>query len=55
MHVDHQLVLRQNISSSAIITIDKNELVEVVHKFTYLQSTFTNNFYLDTEIDQRSG
>ena len=45
-------VLGQDITAPPVITIDDYEL-KVIHQFTYLGSTITNNLSLDPEIDKR--
>ena len=47
-------VLGQDILAPPVITINDYEL-EVIHQFTYLGSTITNNLSLDPEIDKRIG
>ena len=47
-------VLGQNTEAPPVITIDNYEL-DVVHQFTYLGSTITDNLTLDIEIDKRIG
>ena len=47
-------VLGQDTPSPPTITIDNYEL-DVVHEFTYLGSTITDNLSLDSEIDKRIG
>ena len=47
-------VLGQDVDTSPVITIDNYEL-DVVHQFTDLGSTVSNNLSLDTEINQRIG
>ena len=47
-------VLGQDVDTSRVITINNYEL-DVVHQFTYLGSTISNNLSLDAEIDQRIG
>ena len=47
-------VLGQDTPASPVITIDDYEL-DVVHEFTYLGSTITDNLSLDAEIDKRIG
>ena len=47
-------VLGQDVDTSPVITIDNYEL-DVVHQFTYLGSTISDNLSLDTEINQRIG
>lgn len=47
-------VLGQDVDISPVITIDNYEL-EVVHQFTYLGSTISDNMSLDTEINKRIG
>ena len=47
-------ILGQDIPAPPVITIDDYEL-EVIHQFTYLGSTITNNLSLDPEIDKRIG
>ena len=44
-------VLGQDVDTSSVITIDNYEL-HVVHQFTYLGSTISDNLSLDTEINQ---
>ena len=45
-------ILGQDTPSMPAITIDDYEL-EVVHQFTYIESSITNNLSLDTELDKR--
>ena len=45
-------VLGQDIPAPPVITINDYEL-EVIHQFTYLGSTITNNLSFDPEIDKR--
>jgi len=47
-------VLGQDVDTSPVITIDNYQL-EVVHKFTYLGSTITDNLSLDAELNKRIG
>ena len=47
-------VLGQDTPAPPVITIDDYEL-DVVHQFTYLGSTITDNLSLDAEIDKRIG
>ena len=47
-------VLGQDIPAPLVITINDYEL-EVIHQFTYLGSTITDNLSLDPEIDKRIG
>ena len=47
-------VLGQDTAAPPIVTIDDYEL-DVVHQFTYLGSTITDNLSLDTEINKRIG
>ena len=47
-------VLAQDVPAPPVITINDYEL-EVVHQFTYLGSTITDNLSLDPEIDKRIG
>ena len=47
-------VLGQDIPAPPVITIDDYEL-EVIHQFTYLGSTITDNLSLDAEINKRIG
>ena len=47
-------VLGQNVDTPPVITIDSYEL-DVVHQFTYLGSTISDNLSLDVEINQRIG
>ena len=47
-------VLGQDMDTSPVITIDNYEL-DVVHQFTYLGCTISDNLSLDTEINQRIG
>ena len=47
-------VLGQDVDTSPVITIDNYEL-EVVHEFTYLGSTTTDNLSLDAELNKRIG
>ena len=47
-------VLGQNVDTPPVITIDSYEL-DVVHQFTYLGSTISDNLFLDVEINQRIG
>lgn len=47
-------VLCQDAATPPVITIDNYEL-EVVHQFTYLGSTITDNLSLDAEISKRIG
>ena len=47
-------ILGQNTPSTPAITVDDYEL-EVVHQFTYLGSSITDNLSLDTELDKRIG
>ena len=47
-------VLGQDIPAPPVITIDDYEL-KVIHQFTYLGSTITDNLSLDPEIDKRIG
>ena len=45
-------VLRQDIDIPPVITINLSQL-EVVHKFTYLGSTITDNLSLDAKLNKR--
>ena len=47
-------ILAQDTKTSPTITIDNYQL-DVVHQFTYLGSTITDNLSLDAEIDKRIG
>lgn len=47
-------MLHQDIDIPPVITIDLPQL-EVVHKFTYLGSTITDNLSLDAELNKRIG
>ena len=47
-------VLGQNVEAPPVIGIDNYEL-DVVHQFTYLGSTISDNLSLDTELDRRIG
>jgi hypothetical protein len=47
-------VLSQDTPTAPVITIDDYQL-EVVHQFTYLGSTITDNLSLDVELDKRIG
>ena len=47
-------VLGQDTAAPPVITIGDHEL-DVVHQFTYLGFTITDNLSLDTEIDKRIG
>ena len=47
-------VIGQDTPAPPVITIDNYEL-DVVHEFTYLGSTITDNLSLDKEIDRRIG
>ncbi|XP_052673517.1 uncharacterized protein LOC128155711 [Crassostrea angulata] len=47
-------VLSQNTSTAPAIAIDDYQL-DVVHQFTYLGSTITDNLSLDVELDKRIG
>ena len=47
-------ILGQDIPAPPVITIDDYEL-EVIHQFTYLGSTITDNLSHDAEIDKRIG
>lgn len=47
-------VLGQDVVTPPVITIDNYEL-EVVHQFTYLGSTISDNLSLDAEINKRIG
>ena len=47
-------VLGQDVDTSPVITIDNYEL-DVVHQFTYLGSTISDNLSLDAEFNQRIG
>ncbi|KAL7829755.1 hypothetical protein AOLI_G00306400 [Acnodon oligacanthus] len=47
-------VLGQDVGTPPVITIDDYEL-EVVHQFTYLSSTISDNLSLDAEINKRIG
>ncbi|KAJ8369124.1 hypothetical protein SKAU_G00091520 [Synaphobranchus kaupii] len=47
-------ILGQDLEAPPVIAIDNYEL-DVVHQFTYLGSTISNNLSLDTEIDKRIG
>ena len=47
-------VLGQNVDTPLVITISNYQL-EVVHEFTYLGSTITDNLSLDAELNKRIG
>jgi len=47
-------VMGQDTEDSPVIAIDDYEL-DVVHQFTYLRSTISDNLSLETEIDRRIG
>lgn len=47
-------VLSQDTSTAPAIAIDDYQL-DVVHQFTYLGSTITDNLSLDVELDKRIG
>ena len=47
-------VMEQDTEDSPVIAIDNYEL-DVVHQFTYLGSTISDNLSLETEIDRRIG
>ena len=54
MNLKKTNVLGQDVDTPPIITIDNNEL-DVVHQFTYLSSTISDNLSLDAEINHRIG
>jgi len=47
-------VLGQDVDAPPVITITNYQL-EVVHEFTFLGSTITDNLSLDTELNKRIG
>ena len=47
-------VLGQDVNTPPVITIDNYQL-EVVHEFTYLGSTITDNLSLEAELNKRIG
>jgi hypothetical protein len=47
-------VMGQNVDKPPKITIS-NYVLEVIHQFTYLGTTITDNFSLEAEINRRIG